>query len=70
FRRDCLDHMVVLNETHLLRILQEFVRYYNEERPHRTLRLETPVESARPKAGETRSTPVLGGLHHVYRRAA
>ena len=70
FRRECLDHMVVLNETHLLRILQEFVSYYNQERPHRTLRLDTPVESRRPLAGETQSTPVLGGLHHVYRRAA
>jgi len=70
FRRECLDHLVVLSERHLLRIVQEFVSYYNEERPHRTLGLETPLVSRRHAIGTIRSTPVLGGLHHTYRRAA
>src|SRR5262249_39525396 len=42
-RRECLDHLIVLDEQHLQSVLREFVGYYNLERPHRTLRLETPV---------------------------
>jgi putative transposase len=69
-RRECLDHLVVVNERHLRAILADFVRFYNAERPHRTLRLETPVPAARPLVGRIRSRAVLGGLHHVYERAA
>jgi hypothetical protein len=42
----------------------------NLDRPHRSLGLETPVPSRRPIAGEVVARPVLGGLHHVYERAA
>jgi transposase InsO family protein len=69
-RRECLDRLVVVNERHLRAILAEFVRFYNAQRPHRTLRLETPVPVARPSAGPIRSRAMLGGLQHVYERAA
>jgi len=46
------------------------VGYYNQERPHRTLGLETPERSLRPVTGLLRSHPVLNRLHHVYERAA
>jgi transposase InsO family protein len=69
-RRECLDHLVILSETHLRAVLAEFARLYNRERPHRTLRLETPEPVARPTTGGIRASPVLGGLHHVYERAA
>ncbi len=69
-RRECLDRLVVVNERHLRAILAEFVRYYNAERPHRTLGLETPIPATRPSAGPIRSRAVLGGLHRVYDRAA
>jgi transposase InsO family protein len=69
-RRDCLDHLVVVNERHLRAILAEFARYYNAQRPHRTLRLETPIPTTRPSEGPIRSRAVLGGLQHVYERAA
>src|SRR5438874_4061254 len=69
-RRECLDHMIVLDERHLLSVLREFVTYYNQERPHRTLRLQTPQLKLRPATGPIRSRPVLSGLHHVYERAA
>ncbi len=69
-RRECVDHLLVLNERHLRAILAEFVGYYNAQRPHRTLRLETPVPATRPSAGPIRSRAVLGGLHHTYERAA
>jgi len=69
-RRECLDHVIVLDEQHLRSVLAEFVRYYNQERPHRTLRLQTPQLKVRPTTGIVRSRPVLNGLHHVYERAA
>jgi hypothetical protein len=64
-----LDHLIVLDEQHLASVLIEFVRYYNQERPHRTLRLQTPESRPRPATGPIRSRPVLNGLHHVYERA-
>jgi transposase InsO family protein len=71
-RRECLDHVIVLDEQHLRSVLAEFVRYYNHERPHRTLGLQTPEPRVRPAAGAgaVHSRPVLNGLHHVYERAA
>jgi len=69
-RRECLDHLLVLNERHLRSVLREFVPYYNADRPHRSLGLEPPQPVAQPDTGPVRSRPVLGGLHHVYERAA
>jgi transposase InsO family protein len=69
-RRECLDHLVIVNEAHLRAVLTEVVRFYNRERPHRTLRLETPVPVARSATGAIRARPVLGGRHHAYERAA
>src|SRR5450756_2512937 len=69
-RRECLDHIIILGERHLSTVLAEFVAYYNHDRPHRTLGLETPVSSVRSLSGEVRSRPILGGLHHAYERAA
>jgi len=69
-RRECLDHLIVLDEQHLGSVLSDFVAYYNQERPHRTLGLQTPELKPRPTAGPIRSRPVLNGLHHVYERAA
>jgi Integrase core domain len=69
-RRECLDHVIVFDEQHLRSVLTEFVRYYNDERPHRTLRMATPQLKVRPTTGSIRSHPVLNGLHHVYERAA
>ena len=69
-RRECLDHVIVLDEQHLTSVLAEFVRYYNAQRPHRTLGLQTPELRALPTTGPIRSRPVLSGLHHVYERVA
>jgi hypothetical protein len=54
-----------LNEAHLRAVLCEFVRYYSDARPDRTLPLETPRPSVRPTAGRIRSRPILAGLHHA-----
>ncbi len=72
-RRECLDHIIVLNEGHLLSVLREFTGYYNLDRPHRSLALAPPIRpTSWPQAqrGAIVSRPVLGGLHHVYSRAA
>ena len=68
-RNECLDHLIILNEQHLRMVLAEFVEYYNRDRPHRSLLLETPRPAARPAVGAVHSKSVLGGLHHVYERA-
>ena len=60
----------MLNEQHLRSVLTEFVGYYNQDRPHRTLRLQTPELKLRPLTGPIQSRPVLNGLHHAYERAA
>jgi transposase InsO family protein len=69
-RGECLDRLIILNEAHLRAVLAEFAGYYNRERPHRTLDLQPPERSDRPRAGPVRARPLLGGLHHVYSRAA
>jgi hypothetical protein len=73
-RRECLDHLIVLNERHLLHVLHEYTVHYNAKRPHRTLVLDSPEgREPQPKPGATAtvvSRPVLGGLHHEYEWAA
>ena len=72
-RRECLDHIIVLNEGHLVRVLREFGAYYNLDRPHRSLDLSPPIRpnvTAPTLRGAIASRPVLAGLHHVYSRAA
>jgi len=69
-RRDLLDHVIVLNEQHLKRLLSEYVRYYHEDRTHLGLAKDTPT--GRPTAicpavgSKIHSLPRLGGLHHRY----
>src|SRR5476651_1803145 len=67
-RRECVDHLIVLGEGHLRRILTRYATYYNEWRTHRSLNQETPIHRAIQRKGNIVSTPVLGGLHHRYVR--
>lgn len=74
-RRECLDHIVVLGEGHLRRVLGEYATYFNQDRPHQGLRQHIPGDAAASPApahgvGTVRAFPVLSGLHHAYRRAA
>ena len=69
-RRECLDHVIILNEAHLRAVLTEDAALYNAERPHRALELGTPIQRIRPAHGSIRASPVLGGLHHTYERVA
>ena len=74
-RRELLDHVIVLNEEHLKRLLKEFIEeYYHLARPHQGLNGETPVLSAKPESAadvsRLVSIAVVGGLHHRYMRVA
>ena len=71
-RRECLDHVIVLNERHLYRILADYFDYYHNSRPHLALdrNSPTPREVEPPSRGEVVSVPQVDGLHHRYTRAA
>ncbi len=62
--------MIILNENHLQAILGEFVAYYNGDRPHWSLRLQTPELRKRVMGRTLGCRPILGGLHHSYEWAA
>jgi transposase InsO family protein len=70
-RRDLLDHTITVNESHLKRLLSEYVRYYHEDRTHLGLGKGTPNHRLRSiTSGRVLSHDRLGGLHHRYDRAA
>src|SRR5229473_3299489 len=68
-RRECVDHIIVLGEMHLRRILKSYARYYNETRTHLALDKDAPVSRPIQRTGVVRSLAILGGLHHHYARA-
>jgi transposase InsO family protein len=67
-RRECVDHIMVLGEAHLLRILKSYARYYNETPTHLALEKDAPLSRTVKRAGRILCRPVLGGLHHEYVR--
>lgn len=73
-RRECLDHVLIMSEAHLLGVLKEYVMYFNRSRPHQGIGqwIPVPQESSVAVSSEIAKViafPVLGGLHHDYRRA-
>ncbi len=71
-RRECLDHVVVIGERHLLRILSKYVGYYNAARTHLSLGKDAPDPRSMqpPSQGRVVEVPCVGGLHHEYLRRA
>jgi transposase InsO family protein len=67
-RRECVDHIVVLGEAHLRRILESYARYYNDIRTHRSLDKDAPAFRPIQRIGNIASHAILGGLHHHYVR--
>jgi putative transposase len=71
-RRECLDHVVVLNGTHLRRLLRDYLTYYHRDRTHLSLEKDAPEPRSveRPDQGGIVEMPMVGGLHHRYARRA
>ena len=71
-RRECLDHVIVLDERHLRRILREYVDYYHSYRTHLSLEKDAPEQRPVqwPSMGRVTAIPKVGGLHHYYSRLA
>jgi len=68
-RRELLDHVIVLNEDHLRRLLRDYVDYYNTERVHTSIGdapVGRPVESRPSSGARVVGVPRIGGLHHRY----
>ena len=71
-RRECVDHVIVLGERHLKRVLREYVDYYNQTRTDLSLDKDAPRtrENQKVENGNVVSIQRVGGLHHEYRRMA
>ncbi|OLB56187.1 MAG: hypothetical protein AUI01_06845 [Ktedonobacter sp. 13_2_20CM_2_56_8] len=74
-RRECLDHLLILHEKQLHRVLNAYMHSFNRARPHQGIKQQIPeqkAESVPPhhESGKVISFPVLGGLHRDYRRSA
>jgi putative transposase len=74
-RQECLDHLLILHEKQLQRVLNQYVAYFNLTRPHQGIKQQIPELPVTSASRQTQSekviaVPVLGGLHHDYRRVA
>jgi transposase InsO family protein len=71
-RRELLDHVIVLNEAHLCRLVTSYLASYHTVRPHLSLERNAPIPRPiqRPSEGNVVAVPCVGGLHHGYRRVA
>jgi len=74
-RRECLDHLFILHEKQLQRVVNAYVAYFNQARPHQGIRQQIPERKAgavpvEHASGKVISFPVLGGLHRDFRRSA
>jgi putative transposase len=71
-RRERLNHLIIIGEDQLRRILRDYLNYYHNSRPHWSLERNSPFprEIEAPVKGKVISIPQVGGLHHRYRRVA
>ncbi len=71
-RRECLDHVIVLNQVHLHRLLKAYFAYYHRSRTHLGLDKDAPEPRPvqGPEEGKVVAFPQVGGLHHRYERLA
>jgi putative transposase len=71
-RRECLDHVLIHDDKHLLRVAKEYTAYFNQERPHQGIGQRIPnqydLTRSKPTRGQITSKAILGGLHHSYSR--
>ncbi len=74
-RQECLDHVLILHERQLQRVLNAYVAYFNQARPHQGIRQQIPEPSGSAMSShhtgdKVIALPVMGGLHHDYQWAA
>jgi len=69
-KRECLDHVIVLDENHLRIILAEYFSYYNKYRTHLGINKDSPEGRQVQKKGNIDKIPIVNGLHHYYYRKA
>jgi len=74
-QRECLDHLLILHEKHLQRVLNVYVCYINRTKPHQGIKQQIPEQKAgsvpaERTGGKVLAFPILGGLHHDHRRSA
>jgi len=67
-RRECLDHLIVLNEVHLRRVLGRYAAYCNRSRTHLSLTKDAPLGRLPQQTGAIIRVPHLGGPHRVFAR--
>jgi transposase InsO family protein len=67
-RRECLDQIIIVGETHLRQILATYAAYYNQRRPHLALQKDAPLHRAVQRSGAIVAIPILAGLHYQYVR--
>ena len=67
-RRECVDHIIALDEAHLRRTLKKYSDYYNGTRTHLSLAKNSPLPRPIQHEGRIARQPLLGGLHHTYCR--
>ena len=67
-RRECVDHIIVLGEAHLRRILKSYACYYNETQTHMALDKGAPLSRTGKRGERILCPPILGGLHYEYAR--
>jgi len=74
-RQECLDHLFILHEKQLQRVLKQYVAYFNLARPHQGTQQQIPEQrgssgSSEHTGGKVMAVPILAGLHHDYQRVA
>ena len=69
-RHECLDHVIILDERHIMRILRSYIDYYHSCRTHLSLGKDAPEPRPvqTPSTGKVSAFPKVGGLHHCYVR--
>ena len=71
-RRECLDHVIIINAAGLRRVLKSYFQYYESSRTHLSLEKDAPISRPvqPPSFGKVVEVPMVGGLHHRYERRA
>jgi len=67
-KRECLDWFIIMEEKQVRKLVEEYVYYYNEQRPHQGIGQELPTGRRSSREGKIIRIPVLGGLHNSYDR--